>query len=124
MVINEKNLQRTFTISQQIFLAFPTNSAAGIDRGLNVSEKGMLKKAASGVLAILPCSRTPCTLRASKGLRPCWTDFFEHSLSLMLAVCSGASKGYQHEIFNSPEKQRGNKYSPGSFLFRDAKRKS
>jgi hypothetical protein len=59
MVINEKNLQRTFTISQQIFLAFPTNSAAGIDRGLNVSEK-----------------------------------------------------------------QRGNKYSPGSLLFRDAKRKS
>ncbi len=40
---------------------------------------GMLKKAASGVLALLPCSRTPCTLRASKWLRPCWTDFFEHS---------------------------------------------
>jgi hypothetical protein len=27
---------------------------------------GMLKKAASGVLAILPCSRTESTLRASK----------------------------------------------------------
>jgi len=27
---------------------------------------GMLKKAASGVLAILPCSRTRCMLRASK----------------------------------------------------------
>jgi len=39
--------------------------------------KGMLKKAASGVLALLPCSRTESTLRASKGLRPCWTDFFE-----------------------------------------------
>jgi hypothetical protein len=23
----------------------------------------------------LPCSRTPCTLRASKGLWPCWTTF-------------------------------------------------
>jgi len=50
----------------------------------------MLKKAASGVLAILPCSRTESTLRASKGLRPCWIDpserlracFFEHSLQL------------------------------------------
>ena len=48
---------------------------------------GMLKKAASGVLAFLPCSRTESTLRASKRLRPCWTDpserlracFFEHS---------------------------------------------
>ena len=30
----------------------------------------MLKKAASGVLALLPCSRTESTLRASKGLRP------------------------------------------------------
>jgi len=27
-----------------------------------------------------------CTLRASKGLRPCWMDFFEHSLSLMLVA--------------------------------------
>ena len=56
---------------------------------------GMLKKAASGVLAILPDlrarrlgalrrsrSRTMSTLRASKGLRPCWMDFFEHSLPL------------------------------------------
>jgi len=31
---------------------------------------GMLKKAASGVLAILPCSRTKSTLRAPKWLRP------------------------------------------------------
>jgi len=35
---------------------------------------GQLKKAASGVLAIFPCSRTGSTLRAQKGLRPCWTD--------------------------------------------------
>jgi len=64
---------------------------------------GMLKKAASGVLAILPCSRTPCTLRASKWLRPCWTDFFEHSLQLMLAVSSWACIiCHGREIFNSP----------------------
>jgi hypothetical protein len=59
---------------------------------------GMLKKSASGVLAILPCSRTPCTLRASNNgeafqdltshLRPCWTDFFEPSLQLMIAAFS------------------------------------
>ena len=62
----------------------------------------MLKKAASGVLALLPCSRTKCTLRASKGLRPCWTDFFEHSLSLMLVVSPDAFIGSGHEIFNRP----------------------
>ncbi len=62
----------------------------------------MLKKAASGVLAILPCSRTPCTLRASKWLRPCWTDFFEHSLQLMMAVSSWAGICHGSEIFNSP----------------------
>ncbi|WP_447970749.1 hypothetical protein [Nitrospira sp. M1] len=38
---------------------------------------GLLKKSASGVLAILPCSRITSTLRASKWLWPCWTDFFE-----------------------------------------------
>ena len=38
---------------------------------------GLLKKAASGVLAIFPCSRTEGTLRAQKWLRPCWTNFFE-----------------------------------------------
>ena len=36
---------------------------------------GLLKKAASGVLAIVPCSRKTSTLRAQKWLRPCWTDF-------------------------------------------------
>jgi len=62
----------------------------------------MLKKAASGVLAILPCSRTMSTLRASKWLRPCWTDFFEHSLQLMMAVSSWACIFHGSEIFNSP----------------------
>ncbi|MFB3115397.1 MAG: hypothetical protein ACE1ZW_05400, partial [Nitrospirales bacterium] len=36
--------------------------------------EGMFKKAASGVLALLPCSRNMSTLRASKWLRPCWID--------------------------------------------------
>ncbi len=62
----------------------------------------MLKKAASGVLALLPCSRTMSTLRSSKWLRPCWTNFFEHSLPLMLVVCPGAFVGSWHEIFNRP----------------------
>jgi hypothetical protein len=61
-----------------------------------------LKKAASGVLAFLPCSRTESTLRASKWLRPCWTDFFEHSLQLMIVVSSGAFICRGNEIFNSP----------------------
>jgi hypothetical protein len=43
---------------------------------------GLLKKAASGVLAIFPCSHMTHTLRASKWLRPCWTDFFEPTPSL------------------------------------------
>jgi len=70
----------------------------------------MLKKAASGVLALLPCSRTMSTLRSSKRLRPCWIDpserlracFFEHSLPLMLVVCPGVFVGSWHEIFNRP----------------------
>ncbi len=73
----------------------------------------MLKKAASGVLAILPCSRTESTLRASKGLRPCWIDpserlracFFEHSLQLTTLGSSGAFIGYGKEIFNRPYMQ-------------------
>jgi hypothetical protein len=45
-------------------------------RGVSLSafNMGMLKKSASGVLALLPCSRTGSTLRAPKGLRPYWTD--------------------------------------------------
>ncbi len=38
--------------------------------------RGRLKKAASCVLGLLACSRTPCTLRAPKALRACWTAFF------------------------------------------------
>jgi hypothetical protein len=58
------------------------NEANTLDPDIaHTSYMGMLKKAASGVLTFLPCSRTKSTLRASKGLRPCWTDFFEHSPS-------------------------------------------
>lgn len=38
----------------------------------------MLKKATSGILALLPYSPTGSTLRASKELQPYWMDFFEH----------------------------------------------
>ncbi len=41
--------------------------------------RGRLKKAASCVLGLLACSRTPCTLRAPKALRPCWTAVFNLS---------------------------------------------
>jgi len=88
----------------------PSASLAGM------FQMGMLKKAASlrqgygghasgvpwlrtGTVALLPCSRTPRTFRASSLLRrsgyegrewlwPCWTDFFEHSLRLMMAFSS------------------------------------
>ena len=46
----------------------------------------MLKKSASGVLGPLSCSRTSCTLRALKGLWPCWTVLFEHP-ALQLVLC-------------------------------------
>ena len=34
--------------------------------------------------------------------RPCWTDFFEHSLQLMVAVSSWVCVCLWSEIFNSP----------------------
>jgi len=63
---------------------------------------GMLKKATSGVRALLPCARTKSTLRASKWLRLCWTDFFEHSLPLTMCGSSRALLGYWSAIFNRP----------------------
>jgi hypothetical protein len=60
----------------------------------------MLKKAASGVLAMSPCSRTVSTLRASTWLRPCWTDFFDHSRLLLIPISSRACMGHVREIFN------------------------
>lgn len=73
--------------------------------------RGMLKKAASRVLALLPCSCTACTLRASIGLRPCWTDFFEHSRSLMLVAHSGTSLAQEDGIFNRPMRMINRKLS-------------
>jgi len=86
------------------------------------SIQGMLKKAASlrqgygrqasdsmpaeaasrRQVAILPCSRTMSTLRASKGLRPFlrlrsgqdWTDFFEHPPPLTIRGSSRACTGH------------------------------
>ncbi|MEC4674348.1 MAG: glycine betaine ABC transporter substrate-binding protein, partial [Nitrospirota bacterium] len=67
-----------------------------------LSIPGMLKKAASGVLASLPCSRTGSTLRAPKWLWPCWTDFFDHSRRLLISVSPWACRGYLREIFYRP----------------------
>jgi hypothetical protein len=61
----------------------------------------MLKKAASGVLAILPCSRTPVRSAQPKWLRPCWADFFEHSLQLLMAIFSWARICHGNELVNS-----------------------
>jgi len=66
-----------------------------------VAFQEMLGKTASSILAMLPCSRTPCTLRTSKWLRPCWTDFFKHSLSLMMSGASWSCIYHGHKIFNS-----------------------
>jgi hypothetical protein len=79
---------------------------------LNRRLMGMFKKAASGVLAIWPCLRTSCTLRALNNgealrdlvndSRPCWTDFFEPSLPLMMAVSSWACSCQVSDLFHSP----------------------
>jgi len=73
---------------------------------------GMLKKAASGVLAPLPCSRTMSTLRfattvAPDGtpqaiLRPCCTDFFDHSHRLLIPVSARVFRCFVGEIINIP----------------------
>jgi hypothetical protein len=55
---------------------------------------GMLKKATSGVLAILSCSRTESTLRASKSLRPCWTTFLTIPVKLLALNFSRAYAGF------------------------------
>ena len=47
-------------------------------------------------VALLLCSRTESTLRAPKGLRPCWTDFFKQALSLKLLVFLE----HESELFN------------------------
>jgi len=64
-----------------------------------------------GVLAILPCSRTECTPRASnKGealrdlandSRSCWTNFFNHSRRLLIAISPRTFMCHVREIFDS-----------------------
>ncbi len=93
---NISTLQELFTDNE------PLDPNPHALRLLSCYIRGMLKKAASGVLALLPCSRTMSTLRASKWLRPCWIDpseklracFFEHSLPLTMRASSGACIGY------------------------------
>ena len=55
-----------------------------------------------GVLALLPCSRTGRMLRAPKRLRPCWTDFFDHSPWLLTSIVPLAFTGHGSNIFNKP----------------------
>jgi hypothetical protein len=65
-----------------------------------------------GVLAILLCSRTMSTLRASnKGealpdlasySQPGWSNFFDHSRPLLQSISSRACMGHLKEIFNRP----------------------
>ena len=62
----------------------------------------MLKKATSGVLVLLPCSRTESTLRAPKRLRPRWTNFFDHSSWLLTSIVPLAFTGHGSNIFNKP----------------------
>ena len=57
MVIKENRLERKFAISQQIFLSFPTNSAAGINRGLNVSVKQRVNKHSTWKPLISGCEK-------------------------------------------------------------------
>ncbi len=55
------------------------------------------------------------TLRSSKWLRPCWTNFFEHSLPLTMRGSSGAFLGCWSEIFNSPISHVRGNISPSNF---------
>jgi len=72
---------------------------------------GMLKKAASGVLALLPCSRAECTLRASKELRPFLRVAQDRTgrtfLIIPFGCCYRLSLGHLGAI--------GNKYSTGPY---------
>jgi len=83
-------ISSSYFLKQRAYESSEGLDAGGIDREITPQAfiRGMLKKAASGVLPILPCSRTGCTLRASKRLRPCWSDFFEHSLRPLIANSS------------------------------------
>ncbi len=81
-----------------LFVPFPT---------ARPSCRGMLKKSASGVLVLVPCSRTGSTLRAPKGLRPCWTDFFDHSRRLLVSISPRACMCHGIEIFHSPCRYMG-----------------
>ncbi len=84
--------------------------AASLRQGYGRQASGSMPAEAASrrQVAILPCSRTPCTLRASKWLRPCWIDpserlracFFEHSLPLTMRGSFGAFLGYGSVIFN------------------------
>ena len=66
---------------------------------------GNVEKSASGVLALLPCSRTESTLRASKGLRP------------FLRLCSGQDWIDPSERLSNRDSSQGLKIDLDSMLF-------
>jgi hypothetical protein len=63
---------------------------------------GLLKKAASGVLANFPCSRTGSTLCAQNWLRPCWTNFFERPVASDIQRPCGSMCPWELLLFNTP----------------------
>ena len=70
--------------------------------------RGMLKKATSGVLAILSCSRTGSTLRASKIAAALLDDFFDHSRRLPVLKFSRAHPGFfARNIQQAPKENMG-----------------
>jgi hypothetical protein len=92
---------------------------------------GLLKKAASGVLAIVPCSRIPHTLRAlNKGgplrdtlnhARPCWTAFLNRPAAFDGVTSSWANLHVnifiiQHSLY-CPNRVIVTRGSPTNFPF-------
>ncbi len=65
-----------------------------------------MKKAASGVLAIVPCSRSTSTLRAQKGLRPCWTTFLNSPDAADSEQLPGEIWPLISSLFNTPGEGR------------------
>jgi len=63
--------------------------------------QGNIEKAASGVLAILPCSRTGVTFHASNRLRSCLDESFYHFLGCWRLSSLGGVQAMQVIIFNS-----------------------
>ncbi len=66
----------------------------------------MVKEVASGVLALLGCTRSS-TLRPSKGFRPPCMRFFDHSLLLVLQIEIEELIGHRNKAVNSFMRRQG-----------------